>query len=228
MEVIRIKDLPELERPREKARHYGINKLSNIELLALIIGSGSKDSNALMIATNLLSFARNIDALLELSYEDYLKVSGIKEATAFRFIAISELLKRRGYSDKTINYKDSKSVGIRYSYIIGNNKTESMYLIAINKLGYLIYEKELYIGTKEGLRISNDEIVEELRRVHAKFFLIVHNHPSNVVNPSQEDIESTNNLVVSAKRNDLLLLDHIIVGSKENYYSFKEHDNLLK
>lgn len=228
MEVIKLKDLPELERPREKARHFGIGKLSNVELLALIIGSGTKDMNVLMVATNLLTYAHSIDALLEFSYQDYLKITGIKEATALRFVAISELLKRRGLTAKTINYTDSKSVAMRYRYIIGNNKNESMYLLAVNEKGNLIHEKELYVGTKQAFISSEEEIVDELKRERARFFILVHNHPSNQVAPSEEDIISTNHLKVRAKRNNLLLLDHIIVSSGEDYYSFKEHDNLLK
>ncbi|MCQ2794598.1 MAG: hypothetical protein MJ214_00060 [Bacilli bacterium] len=228
MEMIKLKDLPELERPREKARHFGINKLNNVELLALIIGSGTKDMNVLMVATNLLRYAHSIDALLDFSYQDFLKITGIKEATAFRFLAIGELLKRRGLSDKTINYTDSKSVATRYRYIIGNNKNESMYLLAIDEKGNLIYEKELYVGTKQAFVSSEEEIIDELKRERARFFILVHNHPSNQVTPSEEDLISTNHLKVRAKRNNLLLIDHIIVSNGEDYYSFKEHDNLLK
>ncbi|MCQ2796427.1 MAG: hypothetical protein MJ213_03890 [Bacilli bacterium] len=228
MEMIKLKDLPELERPREKARHFGINKLSNIELLALIIGSGTKDMNVLMVATNLLSYAHSIDALLDFSYQDFFKISGIKEATAFRFLAISELLKRRGLSEKTINYTDSKRVAIRNRHIIGNNKNESMYLLAVDDKGSLIYEKELYVGTKQAFISSEEEIIDELKRERAHFFIIVHNHPSNQVTPSEDDLISTNHLKVRAKRNNLILLDHIIVSSGETYYSFKENDNLLK
>ena len=168
MEVIKLKDLPELERPREKARHFGINKLTNIELLALIIGSGTKDMNVLMVATNLLTYARSIDALLDFSYQDYLKITGIKEATALRFLAISELLKRRGLSERTIDYTDSKNVACRYRYIIGNNKNESMYLIAVNDQGHLIYEKELYVGTKQTFVSSEEEIIDELLEILVK------------------------------------------------------------
>lgn len=228
MEVIKLKDLPELERPREKARHFGINKLSNIELLALIIGSGTKDMNVLMVATNLLAYAHSIDAMLDFSLQDYLRISGIKEATALRFLAISELLKRRGLSEKTINYTDSKSVAQRYRYIIGNNKNESMYLLAVDDKGQLINEKELYVGTKKAFISSEEEIIDELKRERARFFILVHNHPSSQVTPSEDDIISTNHLMVRAKRNNLVLLDHIIVSNNENYYSFKENDNLLK
>ena len=228
MEVIKLKDLPELERPREKARHFGINKLTNIELLALIIGSGTKDMNVLMVATNLLTYDRSIYSLLDFSYKDYLKITGIKEATALRFLAISELLKRRGLSERTIDYTDSKNVACRYRYIIGNNKNESMYLLAINEKGSLVYEKELYVGTKQTFVSSEEEIVDELKRERVRFFILVHNHPSNQVTPSEDDIISTNHLKVRAKRNNLLLLDHIIVSNNENYYSFKEHGNLLK
>ncbi|MCQ2792430.1 MAG: hypothetical protein MJ208_02780 [Bacilli bacterium] len=225
---MKIRDLPELERPREKARHFGINKLTNIELLALIIGSGTKDMNVLMVASNLLAFAHSVDALLDFSYQDYLKITGIKEATALRFLAISELLKRRGFANKSINYTDSKSIAIRYRYIIGNNKSESMYLIAVGDKGNLIFEKELYVGTKQSFVSNEEEIIDELKRERAHFFLLVHNHPSQLVTPSEDDIISTNHLKVRAKRNNLILLDHIIVSNTENYYSFKDHNNLLK
>lgn len=228
MEITKIRDLPELERPREKARHFGISKLSNTELLALIIGSGVKDMNALMIASNLLAHAHSIDKLTTMDYQEFIKVDGIKEATAYRFIAINELIKRRGLSTETINFTDSKSIALRYRYIIGNNKNESMYLIAVNEKGNLIFEKELYVGTKQTFVSSEEEIIDELKRERARFFLLVHNHPSQNVEPSEDDVISTNHLKVRAKRNNLILLDHLIVSKGENYYSFKDHDCLLK
>lgn len=224
---IKMTDLPELDRPREKALHFGINKLSNIELLALIIGSGGKDHNALMIATSLLAKAHSIQGIINLHFDDYLEIDGIKKATAFRFLAIGELIKRQGLSHETINFTDIKSVALRYRYIIGNNKNESMYLIAINDKGMMVFEKELYIGTSHTFVSSENEIISELKKVRAHFFLLVHNHPSNNINPSEDDLISTNHLKVMAKRNNLILLDHLIVCEKDSYYSFKEHNKLI-
>ncbi len=222
-----IKSLPELDRPREKARHYGINKLSNIELLALIIGSGSKDNNVLNIASNLLATAKSIEQILAYSLNDLLLINGIKEATAFRFLAISELLKRKGELNSEDHFINSKELANRYRYIIGNNKQESMYLIAISIKGKLIFEKELYKGTSSNLISSEEEIIKELLDSKAKFFILVHNHPSSSVLPSEDDVLSTNHLLVRAKKHNLIMLDSIIVTSSSSFYSFKDEDELL-
>lgn len=227
MEVINIKNLPPLERPREKARYYGIDKLSNCELLALVIGSGSKDNNALMIANNLLVKANGIKNLLELNLAELLTVTGIKEATAFRFLAFSELLKRRGFNDIEKTYIHSKDIAKRYRYLIGNEHQESLYLIGVNRDSHIILEKELYRGTKFNLVSSEDEIIAMCEKYRLPFFVLIHNHPSQTVNPSQMDIVSTNHLFVRAKEKNIVLLDHIIVSGKEEYYSFKEKDALL-
>lgn len=226
MEVIKIKDLPILDRPREKAKHYGIDKLNNSELLALIIGSGTKSNNALMIANSLLVKTKGIDNLLDYSYKDYLKVDGIKEATAFRFIAINELIKRINYSKNDGIYIDSKSLAIRYSYLIGNNDKESMYLILLNKKGEIVKEMQLYLGTNKSLLTSQKEIIDLIKKEEEKIFILIHNHPSGDVYPSDMDKSSTISLMHFAREEHIYFYDHIIV-SKSNYYSFKDSDDLL-
>lgn len=227
MEVINIKDLPELERPREKAKHYGINKLSNAELLALVIGSGTREANVLMVANDLLVKAQSIENLFCLTYYDLLKVNGIKEATAFRFLAISELIKRRGLSSVINHYTGSESIAVRYLDIIGKNKNESMYLLGLDDKGAIIFEHELYVGTHSHFVSSEDEIINKLKKENTRFFILVHNHPSGEVEPSQDDRVATNHLMVMAKRNNLILLDHIIVGPNNRYYSFFEKQALV-
>ncbi|MCQ2752876.1 MAG: hypothetical protein MJ206_01285 [Bacilli bacterium] len=227
MEVINIKRLPELERPREKAKHYGINKLSNIELLALVIGSGTKDANVLMVAQDLLIKTRGIEHLLNVSYQDLLKVNGIKEATAFRFLAINELVKRAGQSSVTSTYQSSESVARRYQQIIGGNNNESLYLIGLDDKGKLVKEREIYVGTNSHFVSSEEEIIDYLKKERIRFFMLVHNHPSGNVEPSHDDIIATNHLLVRAKRNNLILVDHIIVHISSGYYSFRETQGLL-
>lgn len=228
MEIIMdIKKLPILDRPREKARYYGINKLSNMELLALIIGSGSKENNVLMIATNLLVKAHGIENIINLSYKDLMDINGIKDATAFRFLAISELIKRKGLLNEPSSYIDAKSIANRYRYIIGNNIQESLYLIGVNEKGTIIFEKELYVGTNKSMVSSEEEILNILKIERIQFYIIIHNHPSKNINPSDDDMISTNHLLVKGKRNNIILLDHIIVSSTDEYYSFKEDNALL-
>jgi len=223
---MKLTDLPELERPREKAQYYGINKLSNTELLALIIGSGSKENNVLNIASDLLSKAKSMENLLNFSLNDLLKVNGIKEATAFRFLAINELIKRKGELSAEDNFIDSKAIAERYKYKIGSNEQESMYLVAISKQGKMLFEKELYKGTSSNLISSEREIIKELEIAKAKFFVLVHNHPSSSVTPSNDDFLSTNRLRQKAKDKNLFMLDALIV-SNNKYYSFKEKEQFL-
>ncbi|MCQ2794466.1 MAG: DNA repair protein RadC [Bacilli bacterium] len=227
MEVINIKKLPELERPREKAKHYGINKLSNIELLALVIGSGTRDANVLMVAQDLLTKTHGIEHLLNISYQDLLKVNGIKEATALRFLAINELVKRAGQSSVTSTYQSSEGVARRYQQIIGGNNNESLYLIGLDDKGKLVKEREIYVGTNSHFVSSEEEIINYLKKEQIRFFMLVHNHPSGNVEPSKDDIIATNHLLVRAKRNNLILVDHIIVHISGGYYSFRETQGLL-
>jgi len=225
MEVIKIKDLPYLERPREKAKHYGINKLSNAELLALIIGSGTKANNALMIANNMLAKTNGINKLLDYSFNDFLRIDGIKEATAFRFLAIGELLKRKGYISNQTTYINSASLAKRYCYVIGSSLKESMYLIILNKKGEIVKESEIYLGTNNSLLSSEKEIINLVIKEGENFFILIHNHPSGNASPSVEDKKSTRNLYELSRLFGLTFYDHIIV-SKEKYYSFKENEDL--
>lgn len=227
MEVIKIKDLPELERPREKAKHFGINKLSNAELLALIIGSGSKEANALMIANELLAKSCGINNLINYSFQEFMTINGIKEATAFRFLAINELVKRSGAISETNAFQSSEAIAKRYQKIIGGNAYESLYLIGLSQNGSIVLENEIYVGTNSHFVSSEDEIIDFLKKEKVRFFILVHNHPSGNVEPSQDDIIATNHLLVRAKRNNLILFDHLIVSRGNRYYSFKEANNLV-
>lgn len=218
MEVIKIKDLPLLERPREKAMRFGINKLTNLELLALIIGSGGKGNNVLMVASTLLAKASSIDHLFSFTYYDYLLIPGINEAVAMRFLAINELIKRQGEEEKI--YSDSSKIADRYRYLIGNNKYESMHLIGISSSWKILLEKELYKGTRHKMVSSEIEIINELKIAKAKYFVLVHNHPSGNAKPSEDDIISTNHLKIYAKREGFIMLDHLVV-SKNATFSFK-------
>ena len=154
-------------------------------------------------------------------------INGIKEATAFRFLAINELVKRKGLCSSISLPTDSESIAKRYRYIIGYNKTESMYLIAISEKGNLLFERELYIGTKKNIVSNEDEIIDTLKRERATFFIIVHNHPSGCILPSDADKLATAKIIGKAKDHGLVFLDHIIVSSNENYYSFKDNHDLL-
>ena len=216
-----IKDLPILDRPREKALRYGINSLSDIELLTLIISKGYQGSSALEISSTLISKFNGLENLSKVSTKELTKVKGIKEAKALNLIAIFEFAKR--ISIKKAENSDqievtSDSLYTKYKYLVDAHQ-ENLILILLNHGKNVSFEKTIYIGTENNMIYSYKDIWREILNHHARYFYLIHNHPAQSSSPSKQDIIFTSELMVEAQRIGVPLIDHIIIGD-DGYYSF--------
>lgn len=224
---LRIKDLAPLNRPREKARYYGIKTLTDQELIALLIGQGTREFNALHVAQNLLNVYVNLNNLARVKDSNLLYQPGIKDAKALTLIAAFEVARRvNGAKLTSINQKyDLKAIATKYQALLGQNEKEELMLLHLNRHLEIIMEESLYVGHAEGFLVDAKEIMRRLLISDAKLFVLVHNHPSNDARPSKEDLTTTRKLSAIAGKFELILFDHIIV-TKTAYFSFK-HENLL-
>lgn len=213
--------------PREKALEYGIASLNNNELLALIIKSAYKDKNVFELADDILNLANGFNNLLSLSYEELISIKGIKTAKALEIMAILEISKRLSKIDM-INEKQltnpSKVVEwIRFN--VGFSNQEEFFAVYLNAKGSIIKAEVMYKGSKNSSIVGIDEILRKAIILKASALVVAHNHPSDDVEPSNNDIELTNKLYRASKLVGIPLLDHLIIG-KSSHFSFRNNSML--
>lgn len=227
MNKIMMKDIPPLERPRERFIKLGGEYLSNEEILSIVLKTGSKSINVKELSNNILKEVKDIRNLKDYPLSKLVKINGIKEVKAVTLLAAIELGKRV-YGEKNelyIKLDNSKKV---YNFIkndLINKKQEYFYSIYLDSKKNLIEKKLLFIGTLNKANVHPREIFKYACILSSASIILVHNHPSNDVLPSKEDIILTNNLVNIGKTIGINVIDHIIVGNN-NYYSLYENNDM--
>ncbi len=215
--------------PREKALNYGLQTLSNKELLALVLKSAYRNTNVLTLSNDLINKAGGFRNLLSLTYDELIEIKGIKKAKALEILAMLEIFKRLSRVD---SIEDSNNMNplklvdfLRFE--IGFKEREEFYLILISSKGIILKAESMYRGTSEYSPVAIDEILRNALRMKTKYVVVAHNHPSNNVAPSQADIALTKAISDGCKTVGLKFLDHLIV-SQSSYFSFKSAGLLLK
>lgn len=225
---IKIKDIPVTERPRERLIQYGSDALSNEELLAILLKTGTKNMSAKDLASFIISKTNNLKDIDKINY-DYLKdVKGIGEAKATVIMAALELGKRMNQKMKTITgvkFTNSKIVYDYYKTILVYKKQEHFIAVYLDSNKRIIKEKLLFMGTLNQSLVHPREVFKEAYLVSASSFICVHNHPSGNILPSKADLDITKNLKEVSQLMGVPLVDHIIVGT-DNYYSFYENGDI--
>ena len=226
--VVKIKDLPKDERPYEKLINKGVDSLSNDELLAILIKSGTNKYSAKEVANILLQKVNNISELNDISYKTLTNIKGIGIKKSCVLLAAIELGKRiNNYTNSIVNMKFN-STTIVYEYYknkLANSKQEHFYCVYLDNSKRIICEKLLFIGTVNYSVVHPREIFKEAYYYSASAIICVHNHPSNNILPSNEDLKVTKNLQEIGLLLGIKLIDHIIIGSN-NYYSFLENGDI--
>ena len=226
MNSLKIKDIIESERPRERLIAYGIDSLSNEELIAIILKSGSKKHNAKELASIILNSFKNINDLKNISINKLSKIDGIGISKSCSLIAAIELGKRVYYEKEKTNIKLNNTTKI-YEYfkdIFMGLEEENFYAVYLNTKSNLISYKLLFKGTINKSIVHPREIFKWAVLESAYYIIIMHNHPSGDISPSIEDKELTISLMNIGKTMGIPVMDHIIFG-KDKYYSFYENLN---
>lgn len=210
-----IKEMPNDERPREKLMRYGVNLLSNPELLAILIGSGTKDSSAIMLANKLLSLdGTGILFLTDCIPEELINVRGIGIAKACQLVSAIELGKRIAVKpkDKKININSPKEVSALFMEEMRYLRKEFFRVLMLNTKNEIIMVDNVSIGNLNSAIVHPREVFSRAIKKSASSIILVHNHPSGNPQPSREDIDLTNRLMESGKILGIEVLDHIIIG----------------
>ena len=226
---MKIKEMKESERPRERLIHYGSNSLSDEEILSIILKQGYKDKSVKEVSMDLLNSINNLNDLKEITLEKLTSIKGIGQAGALTLLASIELGRRvylKQDSNNKIVLKNSKSIYDYMKYLLFNKKQEYFYCLYVNSKKELIERKLLFMGTVNRSNTHPREIFKNAYLCSASGIICVHNHPTGDINPSMEDIYFTESLIELGKLSGIPLIDHIIVGD-DNYYSFHDKETII-
>lgn len=217
--------VPKSERPREKALLYGIDKLTNYELLAIIINSGVKNKNVLQISQDLINYFGGLNFLANQNYTELVKISGLNKIKALNICAVFELSKRINSLEYKDKY-DKNNIEIllkKFQILISEINNENLFVLFLNEQNYVIHT-EKFEGYSNSIGLDLTNLFSKLLKFDVKKFIIIHNHVNNILEPSYEDLNFYNNLKTRSDFLKLKVLDFIIISKKE-YFSFRE--NLL-
>lgn len=217
---MKVKDYPLEERPREKAKRYGLDSLNNVELLAIILKTGSKQESVIELSQRIINQIGGFQYLKDINYATLTHIKGIKEAKAITLLAVLEMAKRmiNIQSSHTI-IKEPKDCYQLMKNKLMFEKQEKVILICLNSQLEVIKEKIMFIGTDSLSIISGKEIIKECLLCGGSRIMLVHNHPSGNAMPSREDRNITDVIQTMAKQMEIEFLDHIIIG-KNCFFSF--------
>ena len=214
---------PVEERPREKAIYYGIETLSNQELVAVILRTGNKEMSVLNLSQFLLDEIGGFQELKDIDYQRLIQIKGIKQAKAIELMAWIELAKRMQSKQSIKNrIRQPKDA---YAYIKNKlmfEKQEKVVLLCLNNHLEIVQDKLLFIGSGDVALLETKEVFQYTLRSGCNRIILIHNHPSGDPKPSQEDREITQKIEQMAKHLDIEFIDHIIIGD-HCYYSFKSN-----
>ena len=212
---MKMKELPVSERPYEKLELYGAEKLSNAELLAIIIKTGTKEKTVVTIAQEILKLQtdNNLRFLQDLTIKDFMQIKGIGKVKAIQLKAVAELTKRIARPiDNKIKIKSAKDVANLLMPEMRYEKRENAKVILLNSKN--IVQKIINISLRGAnfACLEPKDILSEAIKIGAPKIILVHNHPSGDSTPSKSDFALTERLYESAQIIGIDLLDHIVIG----------------
>ena len=224
---MKIKDIPKIDRPREKALKYGFDKISNSELLAILLRNGTKGISSIELAYEILKLTNGLKGLKNISINELNKIKGINNVKSIQLLAAIELSKRIN-DDIEINQKinDGLDVYDLVGDLIKYEEQEHFILIFLDIKNNLISYKFLYKGGLNFHFVHMRDIFREVVRNNAYKFICVHNHPTGDPFPSKSDYDTTMNILENSNMMGIKFEDHIIIGNN-CYYSFKESSNIF-
>ncbi|MDO8508942.1 MAG: DNA repair protein RadC [Nanoarchaeota archaeon] len=222
---MKIKDIPENGRPRERFLKYGSETLSDAELLAIILRTGTPGENVVDMSNRLISEYK-LDKLFECSLKELQKIKGIGPSKAMQILAMTELGKRYNQLKQT-NNKNRRKISCAkdvFDYFherLKDKKEEHVFILMLDTKNNIIGEQLVSKGILDASLIHPREVFKPAIKNSASKIILVHNHPSGDPNPSQEDLEITKRLMKTGEELGIKVLDHVIIG-EDKWWSWKE------
>lgn len=223
-----VKDLPDSEKPYEKCLRYGVEYLSDAELLAVIIRTGTAGKKSIDVAQEILSCReKSILNLFQLSIRELTEIDGIGKVKAIQLKCLAEITRRmaRATRHHEIALGSAASVAAYYMEELRHEDREKLLLCMFDAKCALIGDEIISVGTVNASLVSPREIFKQALRAQAVQIILLHNHPSGIPIPSMQDKLVTRRIQECGELLGIHLSDHIIIGDNQ-YFSFKE-ENLL-
>ena len=221
-----IKNWSEDDKPREKLMLKGKQVLSDAELVAILIGSGSRSESAVQLAQRILSSVdNNLNALGKLSIKKLTEFKGIGEAKAISIVAATELGRRRR-AEETVELKkitSSKAVFNIMQPIIGELMHEEFWVLYLNNANKVIYKSQISKGGMTGTVADIRLVFKIALEQNAVAMILCHNHPSGKLDASDADMTLTEQLKLAGQQLTIPVLDHVII-TENDYLSFRDED----
>lgn len=216
-----IREMNRNERPREKAKRYGVKSLSAAELLAILMRSGVKGTNALELAESLLQASGDLCGVAKMNFAEMKKIRGISDVKALELLACFELSRRIAYEtavEKNV-IRDPESL-LEWLYReIGSSQQERFLAVYLNTANHIIDYQVLFVGTINEAGVYPREVFKQALLLNSTNLMLVHNHPSGNLRPSRNDINLTREFVQIGRLMNIRILDHLIV-SNSDFFSF--------
>ena len=231
---IKMKELPETERPYEKLEQYGAKTLTNAELLAIIIKTGTKEETAVGLAQQILKMnntkEQNLGFLSDITVEEFMKIKGIGKVKAIQLKAICELATRM---NAITNYKERKILQPRdiAEILIEEMRFEKQEILKVAMLdnrNKLMKIKDIAKGGGNFAVATIKSVLNEAVKIEASKIILIHNHPTGDPTPSEKDKEFTDKVEQATEILGIKLLDHIVIGRIEYVSIFSQREKCKK
>ena len=216
---MKIKELPISERPYEKLEKYGEESLSNAELLAIIIKTGTKEKSSVSIAQEVLKLREdtkqdNLRFIQDISLEEFMKIKGIGKVKAIQLKAVCELAKRMSRPIEKINIKIKTSDDVANLLMeeMRYERKEIAKVLILNNKNEILKIKDVSLGSSNRATFEPKEVLVDAVKMGAPKIILVHNHPSGDPTPSEGDYEATERVYSSAEMLGIQMLDHVVIG----------------
>jgi DNA repair protein RadC len=211
---LRLREMPESERPRERLRDFGASALSNAELIAILLGTGSKGENVLSLATRLLSKFGGLNGLARLNDAELRGERGLGAAKAAQLKAALEIGIRLAstHPEERVVVRSPRDVAGLLQTEMSLLSQESLRVVLLNTKNQVMRIHEVYHGNVSSALVRPSEVYREAVRDNAPQIIAVHNHPSGDSTPSSDDVAVTADLVRAGDLLEIELLDHIVFG----------------
>ena len=215
---MKIKEIPQSERPYEKLEMYGAQALSNAELLAIIIKNGTKEESSVMLAQKILSMQKStqdsLRFLQDISIKEFMSIKGIGKVKAIQLLAVCELTKRisRPIKNFNVQIKAPQDVADLLINELKYEKREIVKVLMLNVKNNILKIQDIALGGTSFAVFEIKDVLKEAIKIGAPKIILVHNHPSGDPTPSHDDIELTQKLEQVSKMLEIELLDHVVIG----------------
>ncbi len=212
-------------KPREKALLFGIDKLNDVELLAIILQTGSKNESVHVVAQRLIDKYKTLTNLVRQDYLELIQNYGIGQAKAIKIMALKTIIysiSSDNSRNKSINSaKDVYNITKAFAY----QNQEVLIVVSLNVANYVIHVEPVFQGTVNQIQVHPREVFASAIKNMAASIILVHNHPSGNVKPSCADIKTTLMLMEVSDIVGIKIADHIIIGQHQ-YYSMRENEEI--